>query len=344
MGNSCSSGQAHKDKDNQSQHSEESPSYRARGPARAEREEPPAPAQALLEPAPATKKPALKGPRPVGSSVSDSISLSSPVACPSPKDEGPPVPAGVAALPEGLRAQLLGRPALRPRRRKAMLIYVCAADSQDCCAEKGALQCGAAARLRVRARRRGWRIHVADLHWRSPLEQQRDHRFPVLCIAELARQSELGAVVPVLFLNSGLGTPLLPHTLECADFKAALEAAQDEADKTLLNKWYTLDSSTTPPCYRLARGAPARWRREMARALNVLVRTLPQEACDAYLTTVVEQEVQHTVLLSVEAARRCVWVCRAAPPPRPRATRPTPRTRKSSAAACRTYRRTSSSI
>lgn len=45
-----------------------------------------------------------------------------------------------------------------------------------------------AARLRVRARRRGWRVHVADLHWRSPLEQQRDHRFPVLCIAELARK------------------------------------------------------------------------------------------------------------------------------------------------------------
>ncbi|KOB64755.1 Uncharacterized protein OBRU01_23721, partial [Operophtera brumata] len=49
-------------------------------------------------------------------------------------------------------------------------------------------------------------------------------------------QSDLGAVVPVLFLNSGLGTPLLPHTLECADFKAALEAAEDESDKALLNK------------------------------------------------------------------------------------------------------------
>lgn len=59
----------------------------------------------------------------------------------------------------------------------------------DCCAEKGALHCGVAARLRVRARKRGWRVHVADLHWRSPLEQQRDHRFPVLCIAELARMS-----------------------------------------------------------------------------------------------------------------------------------------------------------
>ncbi|XP_053618503.1 NACHT and WD repeat domain-containing protein 2 isoform X2 [Plodia interpunctella] len=330
MGNSCSSGQAHKDKDNLSQHSEEytlpsdeakrSPSYRVTKPSvDASAEQQTLADSRLLEPTPSIrdKKPPLKGPRPVGSSVSDSISLSSPVACASPREdvEGPPVPASVAALPEEHRSYLLGRLSNhRARRRKAMLIYVCAADSQDCCAEKGALQCGAAARLRVRARKRGWRIHVADLHWRSPLEQQRDHRFPVLCIAELARQSELGAVVPVLFLNSGLGTPLLPHTLECADFKAALEAAEDDSDKALLNKWYSLDSSTTPPCYRLVRGAPARWRREMAKALNVLVRTLPQEACDAYLTTVVEQEVQHTVLMSVEAARRCVWVCRAGAP------------------------------
>nr|XP_049701712.1 NACHT and WD repeat domain-containing protein 2 isoform X1 [Helicoverpa armigera] len=334
MGNSCSSGQAHKDKDNVSQHSEEytistgdrdrsnccsrrSPSYRVTKPSIDASADPAAlPAHHLLEPSSSVKenRPQLKGPRPIGSSVSDSISLSSPVACTSPREDplGPPMPSNVAALPEEHRCCLLGKvPGLRVRRRRAMLIYVCAADSQDCCAEKGALQCGAAARLRVRARRRGWRVHVADLHWRSPLEQQRDHRFPVLCIAELARQSELGAVVPVLFLNSGLGTPLLPHTLECADFKAALETAEDESDKALLNKWYTLDASTTPPCYRLVRGAPARWRREMAKTLNVLVRTLPQEACDAYLTTVVEQEVQHTVLMSVEAARRCVWVCRA---------------------------------
>ncbi|XP_052741482.1 uncharacterized protein LOC112050266, partial [Bicyclus anynana] len=423
MGNSCSSGQAHKDKDSISQHSEESPSYRvtkASDPSAA-----PPPQELLEAPAFKDKKPQLKGPRPpVGSSVSDSISLSSPVACASPREdvEGPPVPANVAELPEEHRSYLLGRitgqrtrrrrtmviyvcaadsqgsPASGPgdgarwsftsvlrihrvsvstsntispnldelpakhrscllgritgqrtrvsvstsntispnldelpekhrscllgritgqrtRQRRTMVIYVCAADSQDCCAEKGALHCGVAARLRARARKRGWRVHVADLHWRSPLEQQRDHRFPVLCVAELARQSELGAVVPVLFLNSNLGTPLLPHTLECADFKAALEAAEDENDKSLLNKWYSLDNSTTPPCYRLVRGAPARWRREMARALSVLVRTLPQEACDAYLTTVLEQEVQHTVLMSGEAARRCVWVCRAGAAP-----------------------------
>ncbi|XP_050671414.1 NACHT and WD repeat domain-containing protein 2 isoform X2 [Leptidea sinapis] len=318
MGNSCSSGQAHKDKDNVSQQSEESPSYRVTKPPV---EATPEPAQELLEPAASfrDKKPQLKGPKSqIGSSVSDSISLSSPLTCTSPRVEvvGPPVPANVAALSEEHRSYLIGKvPAQRTRKRRAMLIYVCAADSQDCSTEKGALHCGVATRLRMRARKLGWRVHVSDLHWRSPLEQQRDHRFPVLCIAELARQSELGAVVPVLFLSSNLGTPLLPHTLECADFKAALQDATDENDKALLNKWYTLDSSTTPPCYRLVKGAPARWRREMAKTLTVLVRTLPQEACDAYLTTVLEQEVQHTVLMSSETARRCVWVCRAGPSP-----------------------------
>lgn len=80
----------------------------------------------------------------------------------------------------------------------------------DCCAEKGALQCGAAARLRLRARSRGWRVHVADLHWRSPLEQQRDHRFPVLCVAELARKficSLKVAIMPKWMTDCGMASP-----------------------------------------------------------------------------------------------------------------------------------------
>ena len=65
--------------------------------------------------------------------IPDSISLSSPVACASPREdvEGPPMPANVAALPEEHRSYLLGRlPGQRTRRRRAMVIYVCAADSQ----------------------------------------------------------------------------------------------------------------------------------------------------------------------------------------------------------------------
>lgn len=69
----------------------------------------------------------------LNSTIPDSISLSSPVACASPREdvEGPPMPANVAALPEEHRSYLLGRlPGQRTRRRRAMVIYVCAADSQ----------------------------------------------------------------------------------------------------------------------------------------------------------------------------------------------------------------------
>lgn len=45
-------------------------------------------------------------------------------------------------------------------------------------------------------------------------------------------------MIPILFLNSSLGTPLLPLTIESSDFKAAVDSAEKEDDKQLLNRWY----------------------------------------------------------------------------------------------------------
>lgn len=61
-------------------------------------------------------------------------------------------------------------------------------------------------------------------------------------------------MVPVLFLNTSLGTPLLPNTIESQDFEKALAKAED---KSLLTKWYSLDTHAQPPCYRLS--PPARY-------------------------------------------------------------------------------------
>jgi len=55
-------------------------------------------------------------------------------------------------------------------------------------------------------------------------------------------------VIPVIFLNDSLGTPLLPKTIEKQDFEFALNSAEN---KELLQKWYKLDSHAQPPCYRL---------------------------------------------------------------------------------------------
>lgn len=48
---------------------------------------------------------------------------------------------------------------------------------------------------------------------------------------------EVAYIIPVLFLNNSLGTPLLPITIESADFKMAMESAADQSAQTLLSKW-----------------------------------------------------------------------------------------------------------
>jgi len=68
-------------------------------------------------------------------------------------------------------------------------VYVCAADSQDCCVEKGVLHNAVYPALRERCRQKGYELHVVDLHWKTALEKQQDHEFPELCLGELARES-----------------------------------------------------------------------------------------------------------------------------------------------------------
>lgn len=58
-------------------------------------------------------------------------------------------------------------------------------------------------------------------------------------------------VIPVLFLSNSLGASLLPKTVEQQDFEMALKNVGDPESKKLLEKWYTLDSHSQPPCYRL---------------------------------------------------------------------------------------------
>jgi hypothetical protein len=121
--------------------------------------------------------------------------------------------------------------------------------------------------LRALCRGKGYELHIVDLHWKTALEKQQDHEFPELCVGELTRnylyflcklffkynyafsgQSEIAYVIPIIFLNDSLGTPLLPKTIEKQDFEFALNSADN---KELLQKWYKLDSHAQPPCYRL---------------------------------------------------------------------------------------------
>ncbi|KAF4525524.1 hypothetical protein B566_EDAN014910, partial [Ephemera danica] len=252
------------------------------------------------------------------SSISDSMSLSSPpgTTVASPRELSgpgePPLPGTLQTLPELLRHLLAGR-ALTSRpanKSRKIALYVCAADSQDCCVEKGVLHTSVYPALRAHCRSRGYELHIVDLHWKTALEKQQDHEFPELCLGELARQSEVAYIIPILFLSNSLGTPLLPKTIENQDFEMALSSASTPENKGLLQKWYKLDSHAQPPCYRLQpiashipgfkedspeekERALGEWRSEIDRTLAVMV-----------------DEVHNTVLMSQELARRCIWLCR----------------------------------
>lgn len=396
MGSSCSSGQAHKDKDSVSTRSEESiaccrsPSYQVSGKKSSQQQEadgkgkkqqqqhgnhsttPPqqphsgvileastvtatvqqqsrgnsgasgvqvegvsTPSAVILERKPT--KDGLSKVRNVGtSSISaDSMSLSSPpgTSIQSPRDFDKcdaPLPQEVQQLPENLQNLLMGciASARTTTKTRKIVIYVCAADSQDCCIEKGVLHNSVYPELRDYCRSQGYELHIVDLHWKTGLEKQQDHEFPELCLGELARQMEVAYVIPVLFLSNSLGTPLLPKTIENQDFEMALKSADN---KELLQKWYQLDGHAQPPCYRLqpiASHIPGfkenspeereralnEWRSEIERTLSVLVNVFPQELRDTYLTTVVEQEIHNTVFMSQELARRCLWLYRVCAP------------------------------
>lgn len=119
-------------------------------------------------------------------------------------------------------------------------------------------------------------------------------------------------VIPLLFLNSSLGDPLLPLTIENQDFANAISAA-DNCGKQLLEKWYTLDEKSQPSCYRLKsikveKENVSSIDEELNSLLSSLIDIFTKELRDSYLTTVVEQEVNNTVLMSQELSKRCIWV------------------------------------
>lgn len=119
-------------------------------------------------------------------------------------------------------------------------------------------------------------------------------------------------VIPILFLNSTLGNPLLPLTIENQDFANAISAA-DNCGKLLFEKWYVHDERSQPSCYRLKsikveRESIASIDEELNSLMLNLVEVFSKELRDSYLTTIVEQEINNTVLMSQELAKRCIWI------------------------------------
>lgn len=145
----------------------------------------------------------------------------------------------------------------------------------------------------------------------TPLEAQGGHEEAANCLCEITRHVAGAYILPILFLGSTLGTPMLPLTIESQDFTSVLSAASD-AEKLLLEKWYTIDNSYQPMCHRLFTQQIDPYSNQVNGELNellaVLLRLFSDDVKDSYLTTVVEQEINNTVLMSQELAKRCIWI------------------------------------
>lgn len=118
--------------------------------------------------------------------------------------------------------------------------------------------------------------------------------------------------MPILFLGTTLGCPLLPLTIESQDFVSAFSTtAQGSDERQLLERWYILDDKAEPPCYRLKTKnilANDETVADVQQLYKSLVDIFSKELRDSYLTTVIEQEINNTVLISHELSKRCIWI------------------------------------
>lgn len=131
-------------------------------------------------------------------------------------------------------------------------------------------------------------------------------------IFPITGHSNQAYIVPVLFLGTTLGCPLLPLTIESQDFVSAFSTtAQGSDERQLLERWYILDDKAEPPCYRLKTTdilANDETATDLQQLYKSLVDVFSKELRDSYLTTVIEQEINNTVLISHELSKRCIWI------------------------------------
>lgn len=221
-------------------------------------------------------------------------------------------------------------PGRKIERSKKIVIYILADNSPEYKKHKRVVY-SLQKQLARKCQSKGFEMFISDVHnldtgnrnsncsrlmeasrWaHSPLEAQGGHEEAANCLSEIMRHSSSAYVIPILFLGSSLGIPMLPLTIESQDFTQVLTAANEE-EKLLLEKWYIIDNCYQPMCHRLnaelCKNYSAAQDDELNLLLSVLLRLFSDDLKDSYMSTVVEQEVNNTVLISQELAKRCIWI------------------------------------
>lgn len=237
----------------------------------------------------------------------------------------------------------------RTENERKIVLYVLAADDEHK-DEKNVLS-DMYEELREYSACRGFELQMIDAHEQShnfldpmcwvdePLEARGGHHLAAQCLSEIASEliaicihkfefgkiriiffilfriaghSNQAYIVPVLFLGTTLGSPLLPLTIESQDFVSAFSTtAQGSGERQLLERWYILDDEAEPPCYRLKTTnilVNDETVTDLQQLYKSLVEVFSKELRDSYLTTVIEQEINNTVLISQELSKRCIWI------------------------------------
>uniref|UniRef100_A0A1A9WXH2 WD_REPEATS_REGION domain-containing protein n=1 Tax=Glossina brevipalpis TaxID=37001 RepID=A0A1A9WXH2_9MUSC len=217
----------------------------------------------------------------------------------------------------------------KTERHKKIVVYILTDNSQEHKKHKRIIH-GLQKQFTRKCQSNGFEFVISDIHdmeisakadysslspthrWsESPLEAQGGHEEAANALSELSRHSASAYIIPILFLGSSLGVPMLPLTIESQDFTSVLGIA-NEAERFLLEKWYTIDNLNQPMCHRLYTQQIVPYSTQQDEELNklfaVLLNLFSNDLKDSYMSTVVEQEVNNTVLISQELAKRCIWI------------------------------------
>lgn len=220
-------------------------------------------------------------------------------------------------------------------RHKKIVIYILADDSLEYHKYKRIVY-NLKNTLLNRCQNKGFELIISDVHdsdtfssanhkvlldvnrWcTNPVEAQAGHEEAANCLFEIHRHSSSAYLIPILFLGSRLSASMLPITIESQDFTTILNAATEE-ERLLLQKFYVVDNCYQPMCHRFniqqIVKCCAHQNEELNKLLNVLLRLFSEDIKDSYISSVVEQEINNTILLCSEMAKRCIWIQTDCPP------------------------------
>uniref|UniRef100_A0A336MI88 CSON000239 protein n=1 Tax=Culicoides sonorensis TaxID=179676 RepID=A0A336MI88_CULSO len=135
------------------------------------------------------------------------------------------------------------------------------------------------------------------------------HIQAVNCLSAISKYMNNCYLIPILLLSDFVGDLLLPLTFEIQDFLNLTKSIseKDIKHKELIEKWYKLDLNSKPECYRLELKSKIPVDEER-KILDILIEVLSVELLDLYLTTILEQEVNQTILFNQDVAKRCLWI------------------------------------